>query len=89
MLFEVNMQLANLDRDEITTRGHAIVPEDHAQVLDAIGFEGLPGMACRSTRSPRMRKRRKAHAHGWGASSIGVRRTTRSTRGACGCSPMP
>jgi acyl dehydratase len=46
-LLEVDVQVANLDRDEITTTGHAIVmlPEDHAQVLDAIGFDGLPGMA--------------------------------------------
>lgn len=47
-LLEVDVQIANLDRDEATTRGRAvlILPEgDGPPVLDALGFAGAPGMA--------------------------------------------
>ncbi|NML43382.1 hypothetical protein HHL11_06435 [Ramlibacter sp. G-1-2-2] len=47
-LLEVDVQIANLDRDETTTRGRAVLvlpDDDRCPVLDALGFEGAPGMA--------------------------------------------
>src|SRR3954447_12963983 len=41
-LVDIDVQLINVDRGEITTRGRAtvILPPDDSPVLDAIGFDG-------------------------------------------------
>jgi acyl dehydratase len=47
VLLDVDVQLANLDRDEVTTRGRAtlLLPAGDAPVLDALGFEGPDELA--------------------------------------------
>jgi len=44
---EVAVEIVNLDRDAVTTRGNAVVllPRDGETVLDALGVEGPPGLA--------------------------------------------
>ena len=47
VLLDVEVELANLDRNVVTTRGRAtlLLPAGDAPVLDALGFEGPDGLA--------------------------------------------
>jgi acyl dehydratase len=47
VLIDVEVQIFNVDRDEVTTRGRAtlILPQGKQPVLDALGFQGPDGAA--------------------------------------------